>query len=155
MSYGLVSAVATGLVATAAVTSAAATTTATAFTAAAATTIAAATTATATLKRATAAAATTAAAAFFTRTCDIDGQGPAFKGLAVELFDGAVCFGFRAHRHECKSTALACEFVLHQEYIANGACLPEEILQIGFCYVKGKVPHVKFVVHTNNCQALR
>jgi len=73
----------------------------------------------------------------------------------MELFDGALGFAFVAHCDKCKSTAFAREFVLHQHHVTDGASLTKKVLQIGFRYVKGKVPHVKFVVHTNNCQALR
>jgi len=73
----------------------------------------------------------------------------------MELFDGALGFVFGAHCDKCKSTAFAREFVLHQHHVTDGASLTKKVLQIGFRYVKGKVPHVKFVVHTDNCQALR
>ena len=115
--------------------------TATAFTAAAVS--ATTTTAAAALKRASTAAAT---AALFTRACDIDREGAPLKSLAMELLDCVLRFVFRAHRDECKSTAFAREFVLHQQHIADGSCLAKEVLQIGFRYVKGKIPNVKFVI---------
>lgn len=74
----------------------------------------------------------------------------------MELLNRVLGFAFAAHRDKCKSTAFAREFVLHQHHVTDGASLTKEVLQIGFRYAKGKIPHVKFVVHTtDNCQALR
>ena len=72
----------------------------------------------------------------------------------MELLNRVLGFAFAAHCDKCKSTAFAREFVLHQHHVTDGASLTKKVLQIGFRYVKGKVPHVKFVVHTDNCQAL-
>ncbi len=113
--------------------------------AAATTTITPATAATATFEG-TATAAATAATAFFTGASNVHCQRTTIKGFAMELFNGALGFIFRAHRDEGKSTAFAREFVLHQQHITDGACLTEEVLQIGFRYVKGKVPNVKFII---------
>ena len=72
----------------------------------------------------------------------------------MELVDRGLSFGLGTHGDESKSAAFAREFVLHQKDVVDSTCLPKEVLQVGFRYVKGKIPHVKFVVHTNNCQAL-
>ena len=132
--------------------SAAAATTPTAATTAAATAAAAVVAASAaatTTTAATAEGATAAAAtwAIFAGTRFIDGQRTAMESLAVEKADGLLCFLVAGHGDEGKAAGLARELILHQSGFGDAACLGEEVLQVHFWGVEGKIPDVEFVTH--------
>jgi hypothetical protein len=127
----------------------AASATATTAVAAATTTAVAASAATITAAAAAVAAATPAAAARarFTWTRFVHGQGPAFDGLAVEFRDRFLRVGFIAHCDKGETARFTGEFVLHEGDFLDCAGLGEEILEVSFGRVEGKISYVEFGAH--------
>ena len=136
--------------AAATVTAAATTTTATA---AATVTAAAAAAATATVSAATAtaAAAATVSRAFFTWAGFVDGQRTAHEILAVESLDDSVSTLPIGHGGERETAWAAGHFVHHDEDFAHLAVLREEITDVLFSGIEGKISDVEFIVHCLWC----
>jgi len=78
----------------------------------------------------------------FTRPCFVYGQGTAFDGLAVEVGDRFLRVGFTAHRDKGKTARFAGKFVLHEGDFLDRASLGEQILQVGFGSIEGKISYV-------------
>ena len=148
-------AIATVTATVAATATAAATTVTAAATAAATTTVtataAAAAAATVTAATATAAAATTVSWAFFTWAGFVDGQRTAHEILAVESLDDGVSTLPIGHGGERETAWAAGHFVHHNEDFAHLAVLREEITDVLFSGIEGKISDVEFVVHCLWC----
>jgi hypothetical protein len=110
----------------------------------AATVAAAATTAAIAAAAAAVAAATTAATtrACFTRTRFVHGQGPAFDRLAIELRDRFLRIGLIGHGDKREAARFTGKFVLHQGDFRDRARLGEEVLEVGFGRIEGKISYV-------------
>src|SRR5580765_5344288 len=70
--------------------------------------------------------------AFFTRPCDVDGQRPALKFLAVEHFDGLVRFLRTREFDEGKAAGFTGEFIEHEVHRSDHTGLGEILLQVIF-----------------------
>jgi len=92
-------------------------------------------------------AAATAAWARFTWTRFVYGQGPAFDGLAVKFSDRFLRVRFIAHCDKGETARFTGEFVLHEGDFLDCAGLGEEILEVSFGRVEGKISYVEFGAH--------
>jgi localization factor PodJL len=86
--------------------------------------------------------AATATRARFARTRFVHGQGPTFDGLAIEIGDRFLRIGFISHGDKSEAARFAGEFVLHESDFGDRARLREEVLEIGFGGVEGKISDV-------------
>jgi hypothetical protein len=113
-------------------------------------TASAATAATTTAAAAAVATTTTAAssrAAVIARTGFIDGQGAALNILAGESLDGGLSAFGRCHGDEGKAAGASAHTIGNQVDLGDWAVLLEQILQVIFSCVEGKVSHVQFCIH--------
>lgn len=91
--------------------------------------------------------ATATAAAFFARTGFIHFDITAMKRLAGQAADRGLRAFIGGHGYECKASGPAAHAVSDEINICYGAELFEEILQIVFCGVEGKVSDEQFITH--------
>jgi hypothetical protein len=92
-----------------------------------------------------AAIATTAAPAWrtrFPRTRFVHGQGPAFNRFAIKLRDGFLRVGLIAHCDKGEAARFAGKLVLHESDFADRADLSEEVLEVCFGGIEGKISYV-------------
>jgi hypothetical protein len=80
----------------------------------------------------TAATTTPATGAFLTRPSFVDGEGSALEVLLMEHLHSLVCFGLRAHFHECESPGASRSAILHDVDRNDGASLREVVLEVVF-----------------------
>jgi hypothetical protein len=107
-----------------------------------ATTITSASTPIATATAAVTAAAATPGRTSFTGSRFVHGQWPAFDRLAIEFRDRFLGICFACHRNKGEAARLTGELVLHQRDFLHWSRLSEEILQIRFGRVEGKISYV-------------
>jgi hypothetical protein len=67
--------------------------------------------------------------------------------FAMEEADGLLRFVVRGHGDEGEATGLAGHFVLHESAVGDGTSLSEELLEVVFNGVEGKIPDVEFIGH--------
>ena len=99
----------------------------------------------ATLTTAAAVTATATATAWWAglaRTSFIDCKRPTFHGLAIKFGDRFLRIRFTTHGDEGETARLAGEFVLHEGDFVNCANLSEEILEVRFGGIEGKISYV-------------
>jgi len=94
-----------------------------------------------------AATAATAATVFFTRTCFIDSQGAALNFLAGQSRDSCLGGFRRAHGDEREPARTSGHAVCDEIDLGNRSMLSEEVLQVVFSCVEGKISHVQFSIH--------
>ncbi len=122
--------------------STAATTTAVASTATAVAAAATTITAAAAAIAAATSAPTTATRTGFARARFVYGERPTFDGFAVEVSDRFLRVGFIAHRDKSEATGFTGEFILHESDLIDRPGLCEEILEVGFSRIEGKISYV-------------
>src|SRR5206468_471129 len=105
-------------------------------------TIASAATPTAIATAAVTAATTASGRTSFTGPRFVHGQWPAFDRLAVELRNRFLGICFACHRNKGEAARFTGELVLHQRDLLHWSRLSEEILQIRFGRVEGKISYV-------------
>jgi hypothetical protein len=89
----------------------------------------------------------TATGAIFAGTGLIYGKRATMEIFPMEKADGLARLLIGRHGHESESAGFAGEFVLHEGCFSDAACLGEEVLQVHFGGVEGKIPDVEFVTH--------
>lgn len=117
--------------------------TATAF----ATTVTAAATATTLTTAAEATAAAAARRTFFTRTGDVDRQVATVEILAVQRLDGSFSSFRGFHGDESETTRTTGELVDHQVDLDNAAMSSEQVMEIVFDRVEGKISYEQLSTH--------
>jgi hypothetical protein len=103
--------------------------------------------ATTTAAIATSAATAAAAAVFFTRTCFVDSQGAALNFLAGQSRDSCLGGFRRAHADEREPARTSGHAVCDEVDLGDRSMLSEEVLQVVFSCVEGKISHVQFSIH--------
>jgi hypothetical protein len=95
------------------------------------------------------AAVTTAAAAatgtaIFTRAGFVDREIATADLLAVGGFDSGIAFGGAAHGHERETAGAAGGVIGHESDFGDGAVLIEEVFEVVFGGIEGKISYVQF-----------
>jgi hypothetical protein len=95
---------------------------------------------------------TAAANAFFARTGFVDSEVTAVNILAVKGFDGGLRAFRGFHGDETKAARAAAEFVHDQIHIGDWAVFREQVLDLIFGGVVGKIPNIQSCAHDDsNC----
>src|SRR5690606_27937345 len=103
--------------------------------------------ATAVAATATTIAAAKAAGAWLHGASDIDREGATIHLLAVQAFNGGLCFCSRTHFHKAKAFGAACVTFHHDFGGSHVAVSCELLLQRVIAHGVGKIADVEFVVH--------
>ncbi len=85
--------------------------------------------------------------ALFAWPGDIDGEIPAFKGLAIEALNSSLGFFFGGHRDKGEAPGFACGTVRDKIHIADDAIGGEHVLQIIFSGFERNVPDEQSIIH--------